>query len=121
METNWAFYPASEVASRDAAGRLRPAKFVGRTTRMGVEQYQDYTLYINDDRDGRPGRKLSDDQLCADWQHEFPDAVVFTPVHVKGVRRDFIAGKKREGSGGSSHGVRGPGGEVMGGAPSNEY
>jgi hypothetical protein len=55
---------------------------------MGVEQYKDYTLYINDDRDGRAGRHLTDEQLCADWQWEFPGAVVFKPLHVLGVRRD---------------------------------
>jgi hypothetical protein len=60
-------------------------------------------------------------QLCADWQREFPDAVLFTPFHVEGVRRDFIAGKTRDGSGGSAHGVRGPDGQVIGGATSNEY
>lgn len=117
----WSFYPAAAVASSDAAGRLKPAKHVGRTTRMGVEQYQDYTLFINDDRDGRVGRKLTDAQLCADWQWEFPEAVTFIPFHVKGVRRDFIAGKTREGSGGSSHGVRGPDGLVVGGTSSIEY
>ena len=86
---------------------------------MGVEQYQDYTLYINEDRDGRPGRQLIDEQLCADWQHEFPEAVTFTPFHVAGVRRDYLDGKSRESSGGgSSHGVRGPHGEVIGGGSS---
>lgn len=118
---NWAFYPTSEVVPRDSAGRTRPAKYVGRTTRMGVEQYQDYTLYINDDRDGRVGRKLTDSQLCADWQHEFPEAVTFTPFHVQGVRRDFIAGKTRDNSGGSSHGVRCADGQVVGGASSRTY
>jgi hypothetical protein len=87
---------------------------------MGVEQYQDYTLYINDDRDGMVGRRLTDAQLCADWQHEFPGAVDFTPFHVNGVRRDFIAGKIRDGSG-SSHGVRGASGEVVAGAHSIEH
>ena len=83
---------------------------------MGVEQYQDYTLYINVDRDGRRGRHLTDEQLCADWQQEFPDAVKFIPFHVQGVRRDHLQGKSR-GAGGSglSHGVRGPDGEVIGG------
>jgi hypothetical protein len=63
----------------------------------------------------------TDAQLCADWQWEFPDAVTFIPFHVTGVRRDFIAGKTREGSGGSSHGVRGSDGRVVGGATSIEY
>ena len=88
---------------------------------MGIEQYQDYTLYINDDRDGRTGRKLTDEQLCADWQWEFPDAVTFIPFHVKGVRRDFVAGKMRLGQGGSAHGVRGVDGGVVGGADSAQY
>lgn len=50
----WVFYPAADVHATDSAGRPKSAKY-GRahdTTRMGVEQYQDYTLYINDDRDG---------------------------------------------------------------------
>jgi hypothetical protein len=117
----WAFYPATAIHPRDSAGRPKPAKYIGRTTRMGVEQYQDYTLYINDDRDGLAGRKLTDAQLCADWQHEFPEAVEFIPFHVKGVRRDFIAGKTREGTGGSAHGVRDSNGSVTGGGSSSEY
>ena len=83
---------------------------------MGVEQYQDYTLYINVDRDGQRGLHLSDEQLCAAWQQEFPEAVEFTPFHVNGVRRDYLQGKSRgPGETGSSHGVRGSGGEVIGG------
>ena len=89
---------------------------------MGIEQYQDYTLYINDDRDGRAGRKLTDEQLCADWQWEFPDAKAeFIPFHVLGVRRDFIAGKTRDGLGGSAHGVRGADGSIVSGADSSQF
>lgn len=87
---------------------------------MGVEQYQDFTLYVNDDRDGLVGRCLTDTQLCADWQQEFPDAVHFTPFHVCGVRRDFQKGTTRVRSG-SAHGVRGTSGEVIGGATSRKY
>ena len=101
----------------DRAGRKKPVKFVGRTTRMGVEQYQDYTLYLNDDRDGIAGRHLTDTELCADWQQEFPGAVSFTPFHVRGVRRDFQKGTAQRESG-SAHGVRGTSGDVIGGAPS---
>lgn len=118
----WSYAPGSQLQPVDRAGRRKPAKYVGRTTRMGVEQYQDYTLWINDDRDGRSGRRLTDEQLCADWQHEFPDAVVFTPFHVEGVRRDFVNGATRESTGtGSSHGVRDLFGEVVGGASSRQY
>jgi hypothetical protein len=62
---DWSFYPAAGILPADSAGRPRPEKYVGRTTRMGVEQYQDYTLYINDDRADLAGRNLSDAQLCA--------------------------------------------------------
>ena len=117
----WGFYPAVGFEARTSAGSRKPSKHVGRTTRMGIEQYQDYTLYINDDRDVRTGRKLTDEQLCADWQWEFPDAVTFIPFHVKGVRRDFVAGKMRQGQGGSAHGVRGADGGVVGGAHSTQY
>jgi hypothetical protein len=57
----WQFFPTTDVQTLDRAGRRKPERFVGRTTRMGVEHYQDYTLWINDDRDGRPGRRLTDD------------------------------------------------------------
>lgn len=110
----WRFYPTSEYWPTDSSGRRKPAKYVGRTTRMGVEQYQDYTLFINEDVGTRRGRYLTDPQLCADWQHEFPDAVTFLPFHVEGVRRDYNKGLKRRPDGGSSHGVRGADGEVSG-------
>ncbi len=118
----WTFYPADNVYPVDRAGRRKPEKFVGRTTRMGVEQYQDYTLWFNDDREGRQGRCLTNEQLCADWQHEFPDAVHFVPFHVQGVRRDFTEGRSRADTAtGSSHGVRDAAGEVTGGAPSQQH
>lgn len=120
IDAKWGFYPAAQLAPVDAQGRRKPTKYVGRTTGMGVEQYQDYTLYINEDRDGRLGRRLTDEQLCADWQHEFPEAVRFTLFHVDGVRRDFVRGKVRDSSG-SSHGVRDGSGNVIGGAPSKAY
>ena len=44
--------PNRILPATDSAGRRWRKIHVGRTTRMGVEQYQDYTLYINDDRVG---------------------------------------------------------------------
>jgi hypothetical protein len=61
--SKWEHYPAAKLDALDTSGRRKPRKYVGRTTGMGVEQYQDYTLYINDDRDGLVGRHLIDDQL----------------------------------------------------------
>jgi len=115
MKPTWKFLPCDSIHPVNAQGRKKADKYVGRTTRMGVEQYQDYTLYINVDRDGLAGRQLNDEQLCADWQHEFPEAVKFTPFHVQGVRRDYLEGRTRESTGtGSSHGVRDENGEVSG-------
>ena len=81
MTKKWEFFPTTSIQPVNAQGHKKPDKYVGRTTRMGVEQYQDYTLWINRDHDGRRGRQLTVEQLCADWQQEFPDAVEFTPFH----------------------------------------
>jgi hypothetical protein len=59
--------------------------------RMGVMAYQNHTFTIQDKR------KLSDEQLCADWQAQFPSAVKFTPGHVAGARRDFNNGRHGKG------------------------
>lgn len=119
---DWNYFPTAGFHPVDRAGRRKSPKFVGRTTRMGVEQYQDYTLWINDDRGGLKGRHLTDEQLCADWQHEFPEAVAFTPFHVQGVRRDFMKGTARSEAGtGSSHGVRDAAGDVVRGGTSEQY
>lgn len=56
--------------------------------RMRVAEYQDYTFSIND----RADRRLTDEELCADWQAQFPSAVKFVPFHVRGARRDFTRG-----------------------------
>jgi hypothetical protein len=56
---------------------------------MRVAEYQDYTFSINDRKD----RRLTDTELCADWQAQFPHAVVYDPKHVVGARRDYNQGK----------------------------
>jgi hypothetical protein len=58
--------------------------FLGRN--MRISEYQDYTLSVN------AKARLTDEELCAAWQVQFPNAVRFTPYHVKGVRRDYNAG-----------------------------
>lgn len=54
---------------------------------MRIAEYQDYTLYVNADK------KCTDAELIALWQKEFPNAVKFTEHHVRGVRRDYNAGR----------------------------
>ena len=115
MEIKWNYFPTASFRPVNTQGHKKPDKHVGRTTRMGVAQYQDYTLYINVDHDELRGRHLNDEQLRADWQIEFPDAVPFRLDHVDGVRQDYLKGTVREATGtGSSHGVRGNRGEVIG-------
>lgn len=56
--------------------------------RMRVAEYQDYTFSVND----QPKRRLTDEELAADWRKQFPNAVAFTPFHVAGARRDYNKG-----------------------------
>ncbi|SRR6266540_1971692 len=53
---------------------------------MRIMEYQDYTFSI------QATRRLTDDQLAADWQTQFPSAVKFSAYHVVGARRDYNAG-----------------------------
>lgn len=78
--------PVAEVKAVKADAK--PSIHKGATTGMRVMQYQDHTLSIQ----GK--RKLSDEDLAADWQAEFPHTrCQFTPAIVAGVRRLFNAGK----------------------------
>jgi hypothetical protein len=74
-------------------------EFLGR--RMRIAEYQDYTLSIN----AGPKRRLTDVELCADWQAQFPNAVVFTPHHVRGVRRDYNVGRHSKAFSGKKDGA----------------
>jgi hypothetical protein len=115
MKLKWNYFPDPSINPVNARGHKKADKFVGRTTKMGVEQYQDYTLYKNVDHEGLRGRHLNDEQLCVDWRHEFPNAVKYRPFHVQGVRRDYLKGRVQQATGtGSSHGVRGSSGEIIG-------
>ena len=53
--TDWGYYPVADVESRTSAGRRKPSRHVGRTTRLGIEQYQDYTLYNQPVKGGEIG------------------------------------------------------------------
>ena len=46
-----------------------PSKHIGRTSGMRVMVYQDHTMAQ------QPERKLTDEELGADWSREFPDTV----------------------------------------------
>jgi len=88
----------------------RTDRFVGVSSRMGVMQYQDYTLSIND----RPDRRFTDAQLVEDWHREHPNALHLTRLdtdgsswYVKRIRKNYNQGKQ-------NHGRRGPDGSVIG-------
>lgn len=83
----------------------------GLRTGKEIQDYQDYTLMIND----RPDRRLDDDQLLEDWRAEFPSATgkVFRAdlaerlAIIRSIRRDYNKGVE-------NHGNRGPDGSILG-------
>lgn len=66
-------------------------KFVGRTTGMGVTQYQDWTFATNDDR------RLTDQQISDDWHREFPEAKHNSANDVRDIRRRYNIGSQGHG------------------------
>jgi len=87
--------PAASVAKATnepkAPKAPAPAKYVSESViapfgrKMRVAEYQDHTFQTND----QPDRQLTDEELAADWQGQFPRAVRFSAFHVKGARRDY--------------------------------
>lgn len=81
-----------EAVTTPAPKPSRAVKYISRepvpafNRRMRVAEYQDYTFSVNGTR------KLTDEELAADWHAQFPAAVAFTAFHVKGARRDYNAG-----------------------------
>ena len=66
----------------------RPKRFAGVTTGLGVLAYQNKSLFDN------AKKKLTDDQLAADWRREFPNAIAeYTAETVNGVRNLVNRGK----------------------------
>lgn len=78
---------AAKVKTPKATRNISKDQFLGRN--MRISEFQDYTLSIN----AGPKARLTDEELCALWQAQFPNAVKFTPFHVRGVRRDYNVGR----------------------------
>ena len=87
-------------------------RHIGNCSGMGVMQYQDFTLSIND----RPERELTDAQLVEDWAKEHPDALhlgkqndkgIFT--YVRDIRRNYNQGTEQHGVRNSAGAIIGPG------------
>lgn len=75
---------ASRNTSRDA---LAYPPFNGRRAR--IMEFQDFTFALNASRP----TPLTDEELAAVWQAQFPGAVRFTTKHVAGARRDFLVNR----------------------------
>lgn len=70
---------------------VKISKYKGATTGMRVMEYQDTTFAAN------VKAMLTDEELAANWQKEFPNAVKFTTTHVGGARRDYNNGTHSKG------------------------
>jgi len=62
-------------------------KFIGVTTGMRVAAFQNQLMARNFKA------RLTDEQLAKAMRDEFPRAIAFTPVHVKGIRSQWNHGK----------------------------
>ncbi len=68
--------------------KTRATVFVGKTSGLRVAEYQNKTIAAN------RKNKLTDAELAADWHKEFPNAVLYTEAHVKGVRSAWNKGHR---------------------------
>jgi hypothetical protein len=93
---------APAAATKTEAKAAKPAKTSGGPSkfrsvdtfdgaRLGVMAYQNLTF------SQQAKRMLSDEELCADWQKQFPNAVKFNTGHVAGARRDYNNGRHGKG------------------------
>lgn len=77
---------------------------IGASSGMRIMAYQDHTFEIND----QPSRRLTDEQLAADWRKEFPNSRAvqngrITADMVRAVRRLYNAGTGGHGTPGTEH------------------
>lgn len=79
---------ATKSGKRVSPGKKNPGnRFVGKTTGLGVLEYQNQSLENN-----RKAKK-TDEQLAAEWRKEFPMAKAYTAEDVAGVRNSYNKGK----------------------------
>jgi hypothetical protein len=114
--------PKAQATKAEAKGKIAEAKAkakpvadeakapariginIGATSGMRIMAYQDHTFEIND----RPDRRLTDEQLAADWRKEFPNSRAvqngrITADMVRAVRRLYNAGTGGHGTPGTEH------------------
>lgn len=82
---------ASKAPKATGPSRNRSIDTFEGGKRMGIMEYQNHTFAIQE------SRKLNDEQLAADWQKQFPNAVKFNTGHVAGARRDYNNGRHGKG------------------------
>lgn len=80
------------AAAAEAAPKAKKAKadskYIGKTTGMRVQAFQDKLMKDNFKA------KLTDAELAEAMRKEFPNAVAFTEAHVAGIRSQFNNGRR---------------------------
>jgi hypothetical protein len=66
----------------------KPSKFIGKTTGMRVQAFQDKLMKEN------YRAKLTDTDLASAMREEFPNAVAFNEKHVAGIRSQWSHGHR---------------------------
>lgn len=89
------------AAKADAPAEKRSGVNIGKVSGMRVMAYQDHTFEIND----QPGRRLTNDELAADWRKEFPESKAVKAGRITGEMVAAVRSLYNRGTGG--HGTPG--------------
>lgn len=79
---------AAAPAAKKKAAPKADSKYIGKTTGMRVQAFQDKLMKDNFKA------KLTDSELAAAMRKEFPNAVAFEEKHVAGIRSQFNHGRR---------------------------
>jgi len=79
---------AAEAPAKKAKAKKADSKYIGKTTGMRVQAFQDDLMKKN------YKAKLTDAELAEAMRAEFPNAVAFEEKHVAGIRSQFNNGRR---------------------------
>ena len=79
---------APEPVAKKAKAKKADSKYIGKTSGMRVQQFQDELMKKN------YKAKLTDAELAKAMRVEFPNAVAFEEKHVAGIRSQFNNGRR---------------------------
>lgn len=78
----------AEAPAKKAKAKKADSKYIGKTTGMRVQAFQDDLMKKN------YKAKLTDAELAEAMRKEFPNAVAFEEKHVAGIRSQFNNGRR---------------------------